>query len=154
MIGAFEDFLAGLYPWIKALHVISVIAWMAALLYLPRLFVYHVERGVNGDEPSDSFKIMERRLLKYIANPASISTWFFGLLLVFTPGVIAWDQGWVHVKALLVIAMTVYHHELVRWWRALAEDRNARSARFYRIANEIPTVLMIGIVVMVIARPF
>jgi putative membrane protein len=154
MMETFEDLLVGLYPWIKALHVISVIAWMAALLYLPRLFVYHAERGSGRGEPADSFQVMERRLLKFIANPASVSTWVFGLLLVFTPGIIAWDQGWVHVKAALVIAMTVYHHVLVRWWRAFAEGHNRRSARFYRVANEIPTVLMIGIVIMVLVRPF
>ena len=153
-MAAIGDFLAGIYPWTRALHVISVIAWMAALLYLPRLFVYHAERGAGDGEPGESLKVMERRLLKYIANPASVSTWVFGLMLVFTPGIISWDQGWVHVKAALVIAMTVYHHALVRWWQAFAEDRNQRPARFYRAANEVPPVLMIGIVIMVIVRPF
>ena len=154
MMEVLGDFLARLYPWTKTLHVISVIAWMAALLYLPRLFVYHAERGGGAGEPAESFKIMERRLLKFIANPASVSTWIFGLLLVFTPGIISWDEPWVHVKAVLVIAMTAYHHALVRWWRSFAEDRNRRSPRFYRIANEIPTLLLIGIVVMVLVRPF
>lgn len=156
------EVLAALYPWTKALHVISVIAWMAALLYLPRLFVYHAEHELAdraaGDamtgEPMDTFKVMERRLLKVIANPASVATWVFGLMLVFTPGVIDWSAGWVHAKAVLVVAMTAYHHLLVRWWRAFAEDRNQRPARFYRIANEVPTLLLIGIVVMVIVRPF
>lgn len=147
------DFLAGLYPWTKALHVISVIAWMAALLYLPRLFVYHAERAGAG-EPGETFRVMERRLLKAIANPASVASWVFGLMLVFTPGIVDWSEGWVHAKAALVIAMTGYHHLLVRWWRDFAEERNARPARFYRIANEVPTVLMIGIVVMVVVRPF
>ena len=87
-------------------------------------------------------------------NPASIAAWVFGLMLVFTPGVVDWTDGWVHAKAALVVAMTVYHHLLVRWWRALAEDRNVRSGRFYRIVNEVPAVLMIGIVVMVVVRPF
>ena len=154
MMAAVWDLLAVLYPWTKALHVISVIAWMAALLYLPRLFVYHAERGAGAGEPGESFRIMERRLLKFIANPAFVATWVFGLLLVVTPGIVSWDQGWVHVKATLVVAMTVYHHLLVRWWRDFAEGRNSRSGRFYRIANEVPTLLMIGIVVMVIARPF
>lgn len=150
MIG---DLLAGLYPWTKALHVISVIAWMAALLYLPRLFVYHAERPGPG-EPGETFRVMERRLLKFIANPASVATWAFGLMLVFTPGIVDWSQGWVHAKAALVVGMTAYHHLLVRWWRAFAEGRNARSAKFYRVANEVPTLLMIGIVVMVVVRPF
>lgn len=154
MIAAVQDSLAAAYPWTRALHVISVIAWMAALLYLPRLFVYHAERGQGPGEPADSFKLMERRLLKYIANPASLATWIFGLMLVFTPGIIDWGAGWVHAKAALVIAMTVYHHLLVRWWRMFAEDRNRRPARFYRVANEVPTLLLIGIVVMVVVRPF
>lgn len=152
-MGAVGDVLAGAYPWIKALHVISVIAWMAALLYLPRLFVYHAECGAGG-EPAETFKIMERRLLKLIANPASLATWLFGLMLALTPGIVDWSAGWVHAKGALVIAMTVYHHLLVRWWKAFSEDRNMRPARFYRVANEVPTVLMIGIVVMVLVRPF
>ena len=154
MIAAAESLLAAFYPWTKSLHVISVIAWMAALLYLPRLFVYHAERGSGPGEPGESFKVMERRLLKYIANPASLATWIFGLMLVLTPGIVDWSQGWVHAKAALVLGMTFYHHLLVRWWRAFAEDRNRRGARFYRIANEVPTVMMLGIVVMVIVRPF
>lgn len=153
MMQALGEGLAALYPWTKALHVISVIAWMAALLYLPRLFVYHAAAGVGG-EPAETFKVMERRLLKLIANPASVASWVFGLMLVFTPGIVDWSAGWVHVKAALVIAMTGYHHVLVRWWRAFAEDRNRHSARYYRIANEVPTVLMIGVVVMVVVRPF
>ena len=153
MTGMIGDLLAALYPWTKALHVISVIAWMAALLYLPRLFVYHAERSGPG-EPGETFRVMERRLLKLIANPASVATWVFGGMLVFTPGVVDWNAGWVHVKAALVIAMTVYHHLLVRWWRDFAEGRNRRTSRYYRIANEVPTLLMIGIVVMVIVRPF
>ena len=148
------DFLSAVYPWTKALHVISVISWMAGIFYLPRLFVYHAERAASPGELSETYKIMERKLLKLIMNPASIATWLFGLMLVFTPGVIDWSEGWVHVKALLVIGMTAYHHVLVRWWKAFDEDRNARSGRYYRIANEVPTVLMIGIVVMVIVRPF
>ena len=148
------DFLASLYPWTKALHVISVIAWMAGLLYLPRLFVYHAERAKPGSELDAAFKVMEHKLLKLITNPASIATWIFGLMLVFTPGLIDWSDGWVHVKAALVIGMTAYHHVLMRWTRLFAEDRNTRSGRFYRIWNEVPAVLMIGIVIMVIVRPF
>ena len=153
MAGA-GDFLSAVYPWAKALHVISVIAWMAGLLYLPRLFVYHAERGAEPGELRETLKVMERKLLKLIMNPASIATWIFGLMLVLTPGIIDWSEPWVHIKAALVVAMTVYHHALVRWWMAFAEDRNRRSARFYRFANEVPALMMIGIVVMVIARPF
>jgi len=148
------DTLSALYPWTKALHLISVIAWMAGIFYLPRLFVYHAERASACSELAETLKVMERKLLKVIMNPASIATWLFGLMLVFTPGIIDWSAGWVHAKAALVICMTVYHHLLVRWWRAFAEDRNSRNGRFYRIANEVPTLLMIGIVVMVIVRPF
>lgn len=153
-MGVVSDVLLALYPWTKALHVISVIAWMAGLFYLPRLFVYHAERARAPGELSETLKVMERKLLKLIMNPASIATWAFGLALVFTPGIIDWSEGWVHAKAALVIGMTAYHHLLVRWRKAFAEDRNTRSGRFYRIANEVPTILMIGIVVMVIVRPF
>jgi len=154
MVEAVGDFLGAVYPWTRALHVISVIAWMAGLFYLPRLFVYHAERAAEPGELSETFKVMERKLLKFIMNPASIAAWVFGLMLVFTPGVIDWSEPWVHVKAALVVAMTVYHHALVRWWMAFNEDRNRRSGRFYRLANEVPTLLMIGIVVMVMVRPF
>ncbi len=151
---ALGDFLSTVYPWTRALHVIAVIAWMAGLFYLPRLFVYHAERAAEPGELRETLKVMERKLLKFIMNPASIATWVFGLMLVFTPGVIDWSEPWVHVKAALVLAMTVYHHALVRWWMAFNEDRNRRSGRFYRLANEVPTLLMIGIVVMVMVRPF
>ena len=127
---------------------------MAGLFYLPRLFVYHAERAAEPGEQSETFKEMERNLLKFIMNPASIAVWVFGLMLALTPRVIDWSAPWVHVKAALVVAMTVYHCALVRWWRAFAEDRNRRSGRFYRLANEVPTLLMIGIVVMAIVRPF
>jgi putative membrane protein len=154
IISAAGDFLSTAYPWIKALHVISVISWMAGLLYLPRLFVYHSERATASGELRDTLKVMERKLLKFIMNPASIAAWVFGVLLVVTPGIIDWAEPWVHAKAALVIAMTAYHHALVRWWKAFAEDRNLRTGRFYRLVNEVPAVIMIGIVVMVIVRPF
>ncbi len=153
-MAALGDFLSAVYPWVKALHVISMIAWMAALLYLPRLFVYHAERAGEPGELSDTFKAMERKLLKLIMNPASIAVWVFGLMLVFTPGVVDWSEPWVHAKAALVVALTLFHHVLVRWWKAFAEDRNRHSGRFYRLANEVPALIMIGIVVMVIVRPF
>jgi putative membrane protein len=154
MVETAGDFLSEVYPWTRALHLISVIAWMAGLFYLPRLFVYHAERAAEPGELSETFKVMERKLLKLIMNPASIATWVFGLMLVFTPGIIDWSEPWVHVKAALVLALTAYHHALVRWCMAFAEDRNRRSGRFYRLANEVPTLLLIGIVVMVVVRPF
>ena len=154
IIAGAGDFLSAVYPWTKALHVISVIAWMAGLLYLPRLFVYHAERAAGPGEANNTFKVMERKLLKFIMNPASIATWVFGAMLVLTPGIVDWSEPWVHAKAALVVAMTVFHHALVRWRKAFAEDRNRHSGRFYRLANEVPAVIMIGIVVMVIVRPF
>ena len=136
--------------WLKALHVIAVISWMAGLLYLPRLFVYHVA-AEKGSVQSETFKIMERRLLRAIMNPAMMVVWITGPLL-------AWQQyqykdGWLHVKFGLVVLLTGYHHALGYWRKDFAADRNSRSARFYRIANELPTLLMIGIVIMVIVRP-
>jgi putative membrane protein len=147
------SFLLPLYPWIKALHIIAVIAWMAGLLYLPRLFVYHCDVP-RGSAESERFKVMERRLLKQIMTPAMIVVWVLGLLLVATPGVLDWSAGWWHVKLLLVILMTGFQGGLSRWRRDFLEDRNTRSQRFYRIANEIPTVLMVVIVIMVVVKPF
>ncbi|MDT8344013.1 MAG: protoporphyrinogen oxidase HemJ [Thermohalobaculum sp.] len=152
MIG---DWLALAYPWTKALHVISVIAWMAGLFYLPRLFVYHAERAQAGSELEATLIVMERKLLKLIINPAGVATWIFGLMLVFTPGVIDWSTDiWAHVKAALVIGMTVFYHSLVRWQRAFEQGRNTRPGRYFRLMNEVPTLLMVGIVIMVIVKPF
>ncbi|MEO9191888.1 MAG: protoporphyrinogen oxidase HemJ [Acetobacteraceae bacterium] len=145
--------LAYAYPWIKAFHVISMIAWMAGMFYLPRLYVYHCDLRVGSAE-SERFKVMERRLLKQIVNPAMVATWTFGILLVLTPGVIEWSWGWWHVKLAAVIAMSALHGEFARWRRDFLHDRNRRPVRFYRIANEIPTMLVILIVIMVIVRPF
>ncbi len=145
--------LLPLYPWIKALHVMSVIAWMAGMFYLPRLFVYHCQIA-PGTAESARFKVMERRLYKQIINPAMMSTWTCGILLVLTPGVIDWHAGWWRVKLLSVILMSGFHGALGAWRRAFRDDRNVKPERFYRIANEVPTVLMIVIVIMVIVRPF
>ncbi|CBS88204.1 protoporphyrinogen oxidase HemJ [Azospirillum lipoferum] len=141
-----------LYEWIKALHVISIIAWMAGLLYLPRLFVYHCEVPA-GSDTSERFKVMERRLLRAIMNPAMISAYVFGIaMIVLTP---EWmKQGWLHAKLLFVLLLTVSHMMMAKWRREFAEDRNTRPQRFYRIANEVPTLLMIGIVIFVIVKPF
>jgi protoporphyrinogen IX oxidase len=138
--------------WVKALHVISVIAWMAGMLYLPRLFVYHAD-AQTGSIQSETFKIMERRLLRGITNPAMIATWVFGLWMVFA-GMVDWSSGWAWVKAAMVLLLSGFHGYLSRWRRDFAEDRNLRPAKFYRAVNEIPTVIMIVIVIMVIARPF
>lgn len=145
--------LGDAYPWIKALHVISVIAWMAGMLYMPRLFVYHCGAAA-GSELSETLKIMERRLLRAIINPAMIAAFVFGGLLLATPGLIDWSDGWVWVKASAVLAMSGMHGFLARWRKDFEADRNGRPARFYRIANEVPTLLMIAIVFMVIAKPF
>ncbi len=143
-----------LYPWIqwiKALHVIAVISWMAALLYLPRLFVYHCA-AAPGSATSETFKVMERRLLKAIMTPAMIVSWICGLLMLTTPGM--WSGGWIHVKLLAVLILSGMHGVMSRWVRDFAEDRNEKSDKFFRIANEVPTLLMVLIVVMVIVKPF
>jgi putative membrane protein len=145
--------LSSLYPWIKALHVISMVAWMAGMLYLPRLYVYHCET-VPGSAESERFKVMERRLLKQITNPAMIATWTFGILLVLMPGVLDWGWGWWHVKLVAVILLSGVHGMLSHWRRDFLADRNVRSQKFYRVANEVPTLLLMVIVVMVIVRPF
>jgi len=137
--------------WVKALHIISVIAWMAALLYLPRLMVYHTASAI-GSEQSETFKVMERRLLRAIATPAMIATWVFGLWLAWLIG--AWSEGWLHAKLALVVLLSAYHGLLARWVRQFALDRERRPARVYRIANEVPTLLLILIVILVVVKPF
>ena len=142
-----------LLAYIKSFHVIAIIAWMAGLLYLPRLFVYHAT-SKRGSEQSETFKVMERRLLRYITTPAMLASWVLGLILAFS-GAIDWSRdGWFHAKLILVIALSAYSGLLAMWTKDFALDRNTRSARFYRIANEIPTLLMIGIVILVVVRPF
>ena len=140
-----------LYLWLKAFHVIAIIAWMAGMLYLPRLFVYHSETP-KGSIQSDTFKIMERRLLKAIINPAMIVAWVLGLYLVWDGG--WYTSGWLHAKVLLVLILSGFHGLLSRLVKDFAADRNTRPARFYRMINEVPTVLMIGIVILVIVKPF
>jgi protoporphyrinogen IX oxidase len=141
-----------LLAYIKAFHIIAIIAWMAGLLYLPRLFVYHAG-SKPGSEQSETFKIMEKRLLRFITTPAMLASWAFGLILAFN--VIDWRQaGWFHAKLLLVILLSAYSGILAKWTRDFAMDRNTRPARFYRIANEVPTILMILIVILAVVRPF
>lgn len=140
------------YAWTKALHVMSVIAWMAGLLYLPRLFVYHVD-AEKGSDKSETFKIMERRLMRGIMNPAMMASVVFGLVLMAAAGPAIWHTLWFPVKAAAVIAMLVMHVLCGKWRRAFAEDRNVHSGRFYRFMNEVPAVLMVVIVIMVIVQP-
>ena len=140
-----------LYLWIKALHVIAIIAWMAGMLYLPRLFVYHTQ-APKGSPQSDMLKLMERRLLKAIINPAMIATWLLGLWLAWTGGFLT--QPWFHGKLTLVVLMSGVHGYFAGAVRKFAEDRNTVSGRTWRFLNEVPTVLMIGIVLLVILKPF
>ena len=147
------DFLTVAYPWVKAFHIVRVIAWMAGLLYLPRLFVYHAAEPI-GSPTAATFKIMERRLLRGIMNPAMIAVFVFGALLLLTPGVIDWQSGWIYAKLVLVALLAALHHALALWYKAFAADRNTRSASFFRMINEVPTVVMIAVVVLVIVRPF
>ncbi len=148
------DILSDYYLWTKSLHVISVVAWMAGLFYLPRLFVYHVETIQTGSETDELFQTMERRLLRAIMNPAMIATWILGLMLVFTPGIVDWSEVWPWTKAAAVLGMTWFHHWLARRRKDFMAGANAVTGRQYRMMNELPTVLLIVIVVSVIARPF
>ena len=151
------DFLADWYLWTKALHVVSVITWMAGLFYLPRLFVYHVEglrkQGmVAGSEMDQLFQHQERLLLKAIMNPAVISTWVFGLALVFTPGIVDWSQVWPWAKAVSVLGMTWFHMWLSGRRKAFVAGQNVLTGRTYRMMNELPTVFMLVIVFAVILK--
>ena len=140
------------YDWIKAAHVLSVIAWMAGMMYLPRLFVYHAD-AAKGSDKSETFKIMERRLYRGITTPAMGATWIFGLAMVFH-GLIDWGSVWPWVKAASVIALSGIHGFYGRLLKDFANDRNTRPAKFYRMINEIPFVIAIVIVIMVIVKPF
>jgi len=139
------------YLWLKAVHVIAIISWMAGLLYLPRLFVYHTEVA-PGSDASEKFKVMERRLLKAIMNPAAVASWGLGLWMAIIGGL--FNDAWFHAKLTLVVLMTASHLAMIRYKNAFAQDRNAKSQRFYRVLNEVPTLLMIGIVLLVIVKPF
>lgn len=140
-----------MYEWIKAVHIIAVIAWMAALLYLPRLMVYHAA-SEPGSDKSQTFKVMERRLLRAIMTPAMIATWALGLYLLFEGGWLV--SGWMHAKLLLVVLLSAFHGFCAKWVREFANDERRRSQRFFRFANEFPTLLMILIVILVVIKPF
>jgi len=144
---------ADAYLWIKALHVISVIAWMAGLLYLPRLYVYHAA-AKPGSELSETLKVMERRLLRAIMNPAMLASFVFGGLLLADRGQALWQDGWMLAKLALMAGLLGMHMAMARWRKDFALDRNVRPQVFYRVANEVPTVLMIGAVILVIVKPF
>jgi putative membrane protein len=145
-------FPAELYPWIKALHIIAVIAWMAGMLYLPRLFVYHTD-AAPGSDKAETFKVMERRLLRLIMTPAMIAAWVFGLVLLWgSGGLIA--VGWMHAKLLLVVVLSGLHGWLAGQVKVFARDANKRPAKFWRMMNEAPTVLMVAIVILAVVKPF
>ena len=145
--------LAAAYPWLKALHIVAVIAWMAGLLYLPRLFVYHA--GVPmGSNRAATFEMMERRLLRGIMAPALAMTYGFGLLLLAIPGVVDWQRGWMWAKLSFVLLLTVFHFLLAAWRRAFAAGRVPHTARFFRLVNELPTLAMIAIVIFIVVKPF
>jgi putative membrane protein len=139
------------YLWIKAVHVMAVISWMAGLFYLPRLFVYHADAR-PGSELSETLKIMERRLLRAIMHPAAVVSWGLGLLMAISGGV--WSEGWFQLKAVLVVLLTLTHFYLAHCQQVFARDGNTRSNKFYRMLNEVPTLLLIGIVLMVVPKPF
>ena len=147
------ELLQSAYLALKALHVIAVIAWMAGLFYLPRLFVYH-SRAAAGSEMAETFRVMEARLLRIIMTPAMIVAWICGLLLAATPGVVAGGATWFWVKLAAVLALSLFHFHLAGWRKAFAADDNRHTEKFFRQVNEVPTVLMIIIVVMVVVRPF
>ena len=145
--------LVNLYPWVKAQHIISVVAWMAGLLYLPRLFVYHADAAVGSDKAA-TFKIMERRLLRGIMLPAAIMVVLFGVLLAATPGIVDWHDGWIWAKLVLVVGLGLFHLLLSHWQRQFAADRIPHTARFFRAINELPTIALVAIVVLVVVKPF
>ena len=145
--------LSPAYLWIKALHIVAVIAWMAGMLYLPRLYVYHCSIA-PGSAESERFKMMERRLLRAIVNPAMIAVWILGVVLILTPASGGFNQGWLHAKIFLVLCMSAVHGLFSRWRKDFAKDKNTKSEKFFRIWNEVPTVLMIAIVILVVVKPF
>ena len=146
------DLLISLYPWTKALPIVSVVTWMAGLFYLPRLFVHHVEQAEKVDGLSPVFEMMEFKLLKLIINPASIATWVFGLMLVFTPGIVDWTMVWPWTKGAAVIAMTWFHHWLSKRRKEFVAGTNTLTGRQYRMMNELPTVLLLIIVFSVVIK--
>ncbi len=148
------DALAPFYLWVKSFHLMAVMAWMAGLFYLPRLYVYHAQIPPGAGGEHDRFVVMERRLLRAIMNPSLIATWGAGLVLALTPGVVSWTDGWWHLKLASVLAMTWFHMYLAKHRKAFARDERLHAQRHWRIMNEVPTLLMIVIVIMVVVKPF
>jgi putative membrane protein len=146
------DILISLYPWSKAFHIMSVISWMAGLFYLPRLYVYHVEQSSPGDSRDEVFQTMELKLLRVIMNPAMIASWVFGLLMVLTPGIVDWSAIWPYAKGAAILAMTWFHHWLGLRRKDFLAGRNELTGRQYRMMNEVPTVLMVVIVLAVVIK--
>jgi len=147
------DVLNAIYPWTKAFHIVAVIAWMAGMFYLPRLYVYHCEVA-PGTPESERFKVMERKLLRVIINPSMIAAWILGITLAFTPASGGWHQHWLWAKLVLVLGMSALHGFFARWRRDFANDRNRHSQPFYRLVNEVPALLMALIVILAVVKPF
>lgn len=146
------DILSSIFPYVKALHIIAVITWMAGIFYLPRLFVHHTEQTETGTDMDQVFQMMERKLLRLIMNPSSIAVWIFGLMLVFTPGIVDWTEIWPYPKAASVIAMTWFHHWLAKRRKDFVAGNNQLTGRQYRIMNEVPTILLLIIVFSVVVK--
>ena len=147
-----SDLLFTAYPWVKSLHIMAVMSWMAGLFYLPRLYVYHAEQSVRGDQLDDTFQVMERRLLRGIMNPAMIVTWICGLMMVFTPGIVDWSYVWPWAKAGSVLGMTWFHHWCIVYRKKFLNGKNVKTGRYFRMMNEVPTLLMVVIVISVIVK--
>lgn len=145
--------LTSYYLWIKSFHIIGVICWMAALLYLPRLYVYHAQTEA-GSSLSNQFLVMESRLIKIIMNPAMLITYFFGILLYLTPGIVTKGEYWFHLKLLFVLILSGMHGMMIRWHKGFQKEERKLSHTYFRVANEIPAVIMVVIVVMVVVKPF
>ena len=145
-------FLADIYPYVLSFHIMAVLSWMAGLFYLPRLFVYHAEKAEAGDQLDETLKIMEFKLQRYIMSPASIAAWVAGLALVFTPGVVDWSLIWPYTKGFCIILMTVFDHWLMIQRKRFARGENHLSGRAFRMMNEVPTLLMIVIVLSVVIK--
>jgi putative membrane protein len=146
------DILSLIYPWVKSIHIMAVLSWMAGLFYLPRLFVYHVEQAKIGDQLDQTFQVMERRLLRAIMNPAMVVAWFCGLMMVFTPGIVDWSEFWPWTKGVSIIMMTWFHHWLGLRRKDFVKGNNTVTGRNYRMMNEVPTILMVIIVISVVVK--
>ncbi|MTJ04610.1 MAG: protoporphyrinogen oxidase HemJ [Sediminimonas qiaohouensis] len=146
------DYLIMIYPWVKAFHIMAVITWMAGIFYLPRLYVYHAERSQPGDARDDVFLVMEHKLLKLIMNPSLIAVWVLGLMLIMTPGIIDWSSIWPWTKGIAVIVLTWFHMWLAVRRKDFAARRNTRTGRQFRVMNEVPTILMVIIVLSVVLK--